>query len=85
VVRTTHVDRTAPALRWHDEGGTVSRETATQQVMEVRALLLQQCHLFDDPASYEAGIEDATTAVHELLTGASAVPSSGEVAATRRT
>lgn len=45
------------------------RETATDQVMEVRTLLLQQCHLFDDPASYEAGVEDATAAFHEALTG----------------
>jgi hypothetical protein len=71
-------DRT-PANRWHDDGGTVQQENATEQIMEVRSLLLQQCHLFDDPASYEAGIEDATAAFHHALTGRPAEPFPGEL------
>jgi hypothetical protein len=45
------------------------RDATIDQVMEVRALLLQQCHLFDDPASYEAGVEDATAAFHDAVAG----------------
>lgn len=43
-------------------------EPTTDPVGDVRSRLLRNCHLFDDPASYEAGIEDALAAFRELLT-----------------
>jgi hypothetical protein len=33
----------------------------------VRSRLLDNCHLFDDPASYRAGVDDAAEAFGRLL------------------
>jgi hypothetical protein len=40
----------------------------------VRSRLLDNCHLFDDPASYRAGVDDAAEAYGRLLTDPNVTP-----------
>lgn len=57
---TTTRDHATDARGAHDD-------TRGRTVEEVRAGLLAQAFLFDDPTTYEAGVRDAFSAVAELL------------------
>ena len=47
-------------------GGSTRWMVTEEQVAQLRLLLIRNATMFDDPGTYQAGIEDALTAVLDL-------------------
>lgn len=52
------------------DSDSTGRVDSIERIERVRVILLDQAELFDDAASYAAGVEDALDALEGLTTGA---------------